>query len=73
MTNLQTWAHAKKGQASKYTAEDFMPDWTGEGKPVKKQTWQEMKEFLLGFAKEHNKNVERRSKRLPLKQTKTEK
>jgi hypothetical protein len=76
MTNLQTWAHAKRGYASKYTAEDFMPNWTGEEKPIKKQSWQEMKEFLLSFAKQQNKRVAKDKKlrdKVPLKQIKTEK
>jgi hypothetical protein len=60
ITNMLTWAHAKRG--TKYTAEDFMPNWTGEEKPVKTQSWQEMKEFLLGFAKAHNKKVGIQSK-----------
>jgi hypothetical protein len=60
ITNMLTWAHGKKG--TKYTGEDFMPNWTGEEKPAKTQTWQEMKEFLLGFAKAQNKKVGIQSK-----------
>lgn len=68
ITNMLTWAHAKKG--TKYTGEDFMPNWTGEEKPAKVQSWQEMKEFLLSFAKEHNKRVGKQTKKPPLKNKK---
>lgn len=62
-TNVLTWAHSKKGHGTKYSAEDFMPNWTGEEKPVKKQSWQQMKDFLLKFAEEQNKRVANRERR----------
>lgn len=55
ITNIARAVHAKKG-TQMTEIEDHMPAWgvSEEDKPVKKQTVTEMKEILLGIAREQN-------------------
>lgn len=73
IANLLIRAHFTKG-AKLYDSEDFLINWV-EGKTVKQeekektQSVEDMKNFLLSFAKTHNRNlskneVDRKSKRL---------
>jgi len=64
---------ALKWAAGKKTVEpvdvlDFMPDWMGDKEP-KKQTAAQMKEILLGFAKQQNKKVATQAKIKERRQT----
>lgn len=58
ITNCFIGAYGKKG-AKGTTPEDFMPDWTGDGKEPKQQTVEEMEKILLSIAGSQNKKVER--------------
>ncbi len=63
LANLLIKAHFKSG--SKLTEpKDFLIDWTGElaEEEQKKQSAEEMKRFMMQFAKEHNKKVEKMEK-----------
>jgi len=57
------WAHGKKGTEMTKPV-DYMPDWdmSDTKTSVKKQSPNEIKEFLLRFAKVHNKQIERQKK-----------
>jgi hypothetical protein len=59
IANLLIKAHFKKGKELKPI--DFLIDWSGDLKQSegKKQSVEEMKRFLLQFAKEQNRRVER--------------
>lgn len=55
--NMMIWAHGKKG-APQAKLIDYMPDWRGGREKVQEvQSVEEMKKFLLGFAKRHNKRI----------------
>jgi len=69
VTNLAIDIHGKKGSKHKEIS-DFMPDWSGEGKVKKMQSVEEMKEFLLGFAKKQNKRIGIQSKKVTPNKTK---
>jgi hypothetical protein len=60
ITNIVNCLYSKKGSQPKLTTPlDFMPDWSNDKKEVSiKQSPEEMKEFLLRFAKIHNKKIE---------------
>ena len=68
LTNLITWAHAKK--PTKHTALDFMPNWTGEEQEPVKQSVEQIKEALLAFAKTHNKKEAIQAKKTQQKEKK---
>jgi hypothetical protein len=54
ITNLTISVHGKKG-TKLTTAEDFLPKWgEDEEEKIKQQSMEEMKEFMLSFAKQHN-------------------
>jgi hypothetical protein len=55
LTIALKWAAGKK-PVDPVDVLDFMPDWIGEKEP-KKQTVTQMKDILLGLAKEQNKKV----------------
>jgi hypothetical protein len=64
--NLVNAIHTKKGVTPKRTTPiDFMPDWAGDLKKQqnKKQTVEEMKQILLGFAKTHNERIDNENKK----------
>lgn len=43
-----------KGKTKQYTPVDFIPNWSGEKKPVKTQSIEDMKQALLNIAKSAN-------------------
>ena len=68
--NLVNAIHTKKGVTPKRTVPlDFMPDWSGDLKKQqsKKQTVEEMKQILLGFAKTHNERIDKMNTKVPTK------
>ncbi len=64
LTNLVIRVHGKKG-AKLTDVKDFLLDWSGDMKHTQQQTPQEMREFLLQFAKTQNKKVESQKKSVP--------
>lgn len=59
IVNIVSRLYSKKGRSSKeVTPMDFMPNWSGEKKEVRKQSMEEMKQALLSFAKTVNKRIE---------------
>jgi len=64
IANLLIQAHFKKG-SKLLKPIDFLIDWSGENKESgdKKQSVEEMKQFLLQFAKEQNRRVEQRERK----------
>jgi hypothetical protein len=61
LTIALKWA-AGKNSVDPVDVLDFMPDWLGEREP-KKQTVAQMKDILLGLAKEQNKRVANQAKK----------
>jgi len=61
IVNTARSIHGKRG-VKMTTFEEFMPNWSGEARPVKKQNPEEMKEALLSFARRHNKQLEKKNK-----------
>jgi len=63
--NLALDIHAKKGTRPKRTTpSDFMPDWDGTGKKMRKtQSIEEQKSILLNLARRHNKMHSRKRKK----------
>lgn len=61
--NIVQQLYAKKGTTPIVTSPlDFMPDWLGEKeRGPKKQSVEEMKQILLSFAKQQNKEVDRQN------------
>jgi len=60
MLNIVNSLYCEKGKDPKIVSIlDEMPDWTGDRKKEieKKQTVEEIKEFLFSFATHHNKRV----------------
>jgi hypothetical protein len=64
MQNIVIGLYSKKGSKPKLvSAYDEMPKWDEEPvEVVQKQPWETMKEFLLGFAKRHNKQIDLQEK-----------
>lgn len=60
MTNLIISVHGKKGTPMT-VPKDFMPEWDDDGQP-KKQTMEEMKAWMLNFAKAHNASLQIQNK-----------
>lgn len=59
MTNLAISVHGKKG-TKLCDLKDFLPNWSGdlsESDKLVVQSADDMKKFLLNFAKEHNKDI----------------
>ena len=78
IVNVINALYAAKGATPKVSDPmDYMPNWDGE-KRKKKQSVEEMKELLLGIAKNQNKNVAKEKNRekklhtLPVKLQKRE-
>ena len=57
ISNLFIGAFAKAG-SKKAKVDDFLIDWWDEKEEAQTQSVQSMKEFLLSFAKTHNKKVQ---------------
>lgn len=63
IVNIVSKLYAKEGHTPKETTPlDFMPDWLGE-KEKQGQSVDQMKEILMGFAKEQNKKVVRETRK----------
>lgn len=61
ITNIARAVHSKKG-VEMTTPEDFMPDWTGEEKGMKKQSVEDMKQVFLSIASSVNQKTRPRKK-----------
>jgi len=61
MVNLTTAVHGKKG-TKQVTPLDYMPNWSGDEKPMKRQTPEEMIAIFTGIATNNNKRVARDKK-----------
>lgn len=58
--NIVTTLYPAKGRTPKQVEPlDFMPNWDGSKRPVKKQSVEEMKSALLGIAEAVNKKLQR--------------
>jgi len=68
ITNLFIGAYGKKG-AKITKPEDYIIDWSGGGqeKDAVQQSVDDMKSFMLSFAKSHNESLEKSEKRKRLK------
>lgn len=65
LLNIVNSLYCEKGTKPKIVSIlDEMPDWTGDKKKEadKKQTMEEMKEFLLSWATQHNASVDKLKK-----------
>ena len=68
--NIVSHLYAKKGTTPQmYKPETFMPDWAGdkEKENLLKQSTEQMKGFLLAFAKSQNKQVKKQLRQDPPK------
>jgi len=71
ITNVAISVHGKKG-AKLTQPQDFMLEWGKEKEEVQKQSTDQIKEFMMSFAKEQNKKVqlEKGKSRPPVKKNK---
>lgn len=60
ISNLVIGVHGKKG-TKPYEISDFLIKWDVSEKEEQKQTVEEMKQFLLGFAEKMNKRHEQKT------------
>jgi hypothetical protein len=72
LINIVQQLYCKEGTEPVLTTPaDFMIKWGEEDElpEPKKQSQEELKKFILGFAKEHNKRIGMQSKKLPKRNT----
>ena len=71
ITNIAISVHGKKGAKLTQPA-DFMLEWGKEKKEIEKQSVDQIKEFMMGFAKDQNRRVkaDKRKTRQPIKKNK---
>ena len=66
ITNIAIKWNAGKKQVKLIELMEFMPQWDRqETKEVKKQSVEDMRDFLLSFAKAHNKAIEKKNIKSP--------